>query len=81
MSENGRPNLPDLRDYHKNRVAFPQEELAKYAGKFVAFSPDGTRILASGDTPEEMEAQLVALGIPPNQVVGSYIEDGYTSRL
>ena len=81
MSENGRPNFPDLRDYHKNRCRFPQEELAKYVGKFVAFSPDGTRILASGDTEEEMEAQLVARGIPPNQVVGSYIEDGSIARL
>jgi len=65
---------PDLGPYERNRARFPPEELAKYGGKFVAFSPDGTRILESGDTEEEVEQKLVAAGIAPSQVVGSYID-------
>ena len=65
---------PDLGQYEVNRSRFPLEELAKYAGKFVAFSPDGMRILESGDTEEEVEQKLAAAGISPSQVVGSYID-------
>jgi hypothetical protein len=65
---------PDLSTYETNRAKFPLEELAKYAGKFVAFSPDGTRILASGSTRAEVEKKLEAAGIHPSQVVGSYID-------
>ena len=66
---------PDLRDYHKNRANFSLEELARYAGQYVAFSPDGLRILASGESMEQVEAKLVDAGIDPGQVVGSYIEE------
>ncbi len=65
---------PDLSQYEKNRANFPPLELAKYAGQHVAFSTDGTHILACGETQEEMEQKLLALGVPPNQVVGSYID-------
>jgi hypothetical protein len=67
------PQPADLTDYVKNRSRFPSDELAKYAGCYVAFSLDGTRILASGGTEEALEAQLLAAGIDPSQVVGSYV--------
>ncbi|HTU17386.1 MAG TPA: DUF5678 domain-containing protein [Gemmataceae bacterium] len=73
---------PDLSHYEENRSKFPLDELAKYAGKFVAFSPDGTRIVASGDTEEEMETNVFAVGIHPSQVVGAYIDSpDVTSRI
>jgi len=62
-----------LRDYSQNRRQFPPEELIKYAGQYVAFSLDGTRVVASGATEEELEKQLQAVGIDPSQVVGSYV--------
>lgn len=65
---------PSLAKYDLNRARFPLEDLARYAGKFVAFSPDGARILEFGDTEEELEQKLEAAGIPPSQVVGSYID-------
>jgi hypothetical protein len=65
---------PDLGAYHQNRRNFPLEELARYPGRYVAFSPDGTRILASGDSEEEMEEELERQGIHPSQVVGSYVD-------
>ena len=65
---------PDLSHYAENRSKFPLEELAKYAGKHIAFSPDGTRIVASGATEEELEAALQAAGIHFSQVVWSYVD-------
>jgi hypothetical protein len=65
---------PDLSHYEENRSKFPLDELAKYAGKHVAFSPDGTRIVASGMTEEELEAALRVAGIHFSQVVFSYID-------
>ena len=83
MNSNGeRREPPDLSHYEENRSKFPLEELAKYAGKFVAFSPDGMRIVASGGTEEEMETNVIAVGIHPSQVVGAYIDPpDVTSRI
>jgi len=75
MTSNGeRLEPPDLSHYEENRSKFPLEELAKYAGKHIAFSPDGTRIVASGATEEDLEAALQAAGIPVSQVVWSYVD-------
>jgi hypothetical protein len=52
---------------------FPPEELLKYAGQFVAWSLDGTRILASGVDELEMERHLREAGLDPSRVVGMYI--------
>ena len=74
MSTNGqRLEPPDLSHFEENQSKFPLEELAKYWGKHVAFSPDGTRIVASGDSEEELDAALDAAGIHFSQVVHSYI--------
>jgi len=75
MTPNGkRPDPPDLGSDDENRRNFPPDELAKYAGRYVAFSLDGTRILASGESMEAVEEHLTAAGIDPRQVVGSYID-------
>ncbi len=75
MNANGeRLEPPDLRHYEENRSKFPLDELAKHSGKHVAFSPDGTRIVASGGTEEELEAALQAAGMHFSQVVFSYID-------
>lgn len=65
---------PDLRLYAENRRRFPVDQLAPYYGKFVAWSPDGTRILASGNEREEVWKQLEAAGIDAGQVVNDYID-------
>jgi hypothetical protein len=75
MSENNKKvEPPDLSLYHQNRRKFPPEELARYVGQYVAFSPNGTHILASGETEEEVERKLKAAGIPPSQAVGGFID-------
>ncbi len=75
MGANEKPRVepPDFGRFHDNWCNFPHEQLVPYYGKYVGWSPDGTRILASGDTEEEMERNLLALGIPPSQVVGEFI--------
>jgi hypothetical protein len=65
--------VADLREYAANRRRFPPDELAKHAGRYVAFSLDGSRIVASAASEEELERQLLASGIDPSQVVGSFI--------
>jgi hypothetical protein len=59
--------------FFENQQKFPQEELAKYYGQYVAWCLDGTRILASAADMEAVEQKLVALGIDPAAVVGSYV--------
>ena len=66
---NARKTPPaDLSRYPQNRRQFPLEELAKYLGQYVAFSPDGLQILASGATMEEVEERLQAAGMVPIDV-------------
>jgi hypothetical protein len=55
--------------YRTNRAAFPLAELANYRGQWVAFSPDGRRLLAGAEDLERLEEQLAALGEDPQQVV------------
>lgn len=59
--------------YRNNRLVFPPSEVAKYRGQWVAFSPDGRRILAGAEALESLEEQLVALGQDPQQVVFEHI--------
>jgi hypothetical protein len=47
--------------FRENRSRFPLAELSKYDGKWVAFSADGLRIVASGITILEVAEQLRAI--------------------
>jgi hypothetical protein len=60
-------------EYRTNRVAFPRAALEPYAGRWVAFSPDGQRIVASGETLERLEDQIAAAGYDPQAVVLEYL--------
>jgi hypothetical protein len=66
--------LPDLQQFLKNRAHFPPEELRPYAGSYVAWNLEGTRILASACDEPTLHERLLALGIDPARVVGSYID-------
>jgi len=75
MNENNiRLEPPELDCYDENRALFPMDELMKYSGLFVAFSADGTRIVASGSCPEELDQALTVAGIHLSQVVHSFID-------
>lgn len=73
-TQNERLEPPDLSHFEENQSKFPPEELLKYAGKFVAFSADGTRVVASGDSWEELYAALEGRGIDGSQVVSAYLD-------
>ncbi|MCI0639850.1 MAG: hypothetical protein L0Y72_19460 [Gemmataceae bacterium] len=57
--------LETRRKFLANRAAFPVEELEKYAGQWVAWSPDGSRIAASAASPELLDGLLFANGLDP----------------
>jgi hypothetical protein len=55
----------NLEQFVKNRNAFPVDELDRYAGQHIAWSPDGTQILASDPDPLKVLAAVKALGYDP----------------
>ncbi len=57
-----------------NRNKFPTEELWKYAGQHVAWSWDGTRILASAPDDAQLYQKLIEGGIDPQRVVFGYVD-------
>jgi hypothetical protein len=63
----------DMQQFLVNRCQFPPEELARFAGKYVAWSPDGTRILTSDDELEKVAATILAQGIDPGEVVLGFV--------
>jgi len=67
-------NPPDLRPFDENRSKFPSDQLVAYAGQHVAWSPDGTRILACAAAREELDEKLESVGVHFSQVVHDYID-------
>jgi hypothetical protein len=61
--------LETRRRFLENRAAFPVEELAKYSGQWVAWSPDGTRVAASASNPEMLDGILRACGEDPARCI------------
>jgi hypothetical protein len=64
MTANAKPHTPiDVVLYDRNRRQIPFETLAPYAGQWVAISGDGTRVIASGQSIEDLAAALKVAGI------------------
>jgi ABC-type nitrate/sulfonate/bicarbonate transport system substrate-binding protein len=61
----------DLFNANANRI--PAEEVLRFEGRRIAYSRDGTCIVASGRDDEELEAALTAAGIDLSEVVLSYV--------
>lgn len=72
MNRNG--EQLDLAVFETNRSRFPAEQLLPLAGKHVAWSADGTRVVASADDRAGLYAQLERAGVPVDQVVFDYID-------
>ena len=58
----------DLSVYEANRSRFGAKELQKYRGQWVAFSADGSRILASANDLAELDRLVVSTGEDPQTV-------------
>lgn len=79
MSENEslRETAARMGVFIANRAAFPQEELQKYAGQWIAWSPDGTEIVAhSSESESAVFQQVEANGYGLSQCCISYVPDG-----
>jgi len=57
----------NMQEYLKNRVAFPLDELAKHRGEWVAWSPDGTRLVASARNPDALDDLIRVAGEDPEE--------------
>jgi hypothetical protein len=66
---------PDPAVYAANKNKFTDEQLQPYFGKWVAWSLDGTRILAACPVGGDLDAALRAAGLDPQQAVYSYVDD------
>lgn len=57
----------------ENRNNYPVEELMKYQDKWVAWTPDSSRIIAGADDINDLEPAVVAAGMEMSEVVFEYI--------
>ena len=65
----------DWQEFDKNRAAFPPEELLRYRGQYIAWSPDGTRIIASDTDGLKLDDAVRALGYDPAELTFSSVPD------
>ena len=65
----------DWQEFDKNRAAFPLEEPLAYRGQYIAWSPDGTRIIASDKDGLKPDDTVRALGYDPAEVTLSSVPD------
>jgi hypothetical protein len=69
------PDVPWIDPNHlTNRQKISQEELDQYACQHIAYSWDGTRILAGAAELGDLYDKLKAMGVDTHQVVYSYVE-------
>ena len=79
---------PDIRSqpwtdprFLENQRRFPVEELARYKGQHIAWSWDGSQILAGDPDRRALAQKLREAGIDPLQVIHDYVEDPNLSYL
>ena len=65
----------NMQEYLKNRLAFPLDELAKHRGEWVAWSPDGTRLVATSRDPDALDDLIRAAGESPENCTIEGIPD------
>jgi len=65
----------ELSVYEANRSRFTTEEMANYRGRWVAFSSDGSRIVASSDDLAELDRLVLSASEDPQAVRIERISD------
>jgi aryl-alcohol dehydrogenase-like predicted oxidoreductase len=62
-------------EFRANRLNFPEAELEKYRGQWVAFSPDGLLVVAGADTIEQLEEKLEVQNLDLHVVVLEHVPE------
>lgn len=57
------------REFLERRAAVPAKALARHAGRWIAWSPDGARIVADSEAPEDLDDRIRAAGEDPEWCV------------
>lgn len=60
--------------FFDNQAKIPPEDLLPYAGRHIAWSWDGSRILDSADELEQLMEKLEAAGLNIHRVVFDYVD-------
>jgi hypothetical protein len=79
--DNRPDNLWFRPEFLKNQRNFPEEERMKYAGQYVAYSWDGSRIVVGDPDEATLYKKIVALGYDLSRVVIDYVDDGKCSHI
>lgn len=66
----------DVQQFQRNRQQFPAEELARYSGRYVAWSADGTRILASDADELRLANSLRDAGHDTAEILIAFVPPG-----
>jgi len=59
----------DVNEFRRNQSRIPLAELEKYNGQYVAWSADGTRILAADPDPLRVDSLIRAAGCDPGEIL------------
>jgi len=59
----------------ENQRKFPVDELLRYQGQYIAWSWDGSNILAADVNRRALDQKLRDAGIDPLQVIHDFVED------
>jgi hypothetical protein len=65
----------------ENQRRFPRAELLRYLGQHIAWSWDGSAILAAANDSRSLNEKLREAGIDPHHVIYDFVEDPNLSYL
>ena len=63
-----------INEFRKNQSQFPLDELEKYNGKYVAWSEDGTQILASDEDMVRLHKRIQEEGYDTGEILIAFVE-------
>jgi hypothetical protein len=68
----------DIQEYFKIRMLFPLDELAQHRGEWIAWSPDGRRVVARSHDLEALDDLVRAAGEDPEECPVEGVPDAET---